>query len=103
MIDLFCTEQEFRQGDQLFKDGETAAYLWLVREGTIDLRVDLPAREISTENTILSIRENRILGWSGFFPPYQYKLSGYCASSRCHAVMIDRNKFLFRQSFYMLG
>ena len=94
VIDSFCTEQEFRQGDRLFKDGETVDYLWLVREGTIDLRVDLPARKTSKEDTILSIRENRILGWSGFFPPYAYKLSGYCASSQCQVVMIERNKFL---------
>jgi CRP-like cAMP-binding protein len=94
VIDSFCSEKEFQHGDRLFKDGDVASYLWLVNEGMVDLRFDLPGRETSEENTLLSIRENRIIGWSSLLPPYKYKLSAYCASSRCQTVMIEQKKLL---------
>ncbi len=89
-IGKLATEKRFSYGDQLFKDGDSATYLWIVEEGMIDLRFDLPGRDTSEESTLSSISVNKIIGWSSLVPPYKYKLSAYCASSRCRVLAIDR-------------
>lgn len=90
----FCTQRKFRHGDRLFKDGDAASHLWVVAEGLIDLRFDLPGRETSEESTLSSVSENKIIGWSSLVSPYKYKLSAYCASNQCKAVMIEREQLM---------
>jgi (2Fe-2S) ferredoxin/CRP-like cAMP-binding protein len=89
-IGQLTTEKQFFYGDRLFKDGDAATHLWIVKEGIIDLRFDLPGRETSEESTLSSIRANKIIGWSSLVPPYKYKLSAYCSSSKCRVLVIDR-------------
>ncbi len=89
-IGKLITEKQLVYGDRLFKDGDSATHLWIVKEGVIDLRFDLPGRETSEESTLSSVTANKIIGWSSLVPPYKYKLSAYCASSRCHVLVIDR-------------
>jgi len=94
VIESFCKEKQYSHGDRLFKDGNSASHLWIVKEGLIDLRFDLPGRETSEESTLSSVQQNKIIGWSSLVKPYKYKLSAYCASSACSVVMIDREKLL---------
>lgn len=94
MIETFCSHRQFQQGDRLFKEGDAAAHLWVVMEGVVDLRFDLPGRETSAESTISSVSENNILGWSSMVHPYRYKLSAYCDSPRCRVLLIDRQSLL---------
>jgi len=91
-IDSFSTEVQYQYGDRLFKDGDNADFLWIVKEGLIDLRFDLPGRDTSEESTLSSLSENQIIGWSSFVSPFKYKLSAYCVSSKCRVVKIDREK-----------
>ena len=48
-------EKEYHYGDRLFAEGENADRIWLVVDGQVDLRFDLPGRPTSEENTIFSI------------------------------------------------
>ena len=89
-IGKLTTEKRFNYGDRLFKDGDPATHLWIVEEGLIDLRFDLPGRETSEESTLSSISANKIIGWSSLVPPYKYKLSAYCASAQCKVLLIER-------------
>jgi CRP-like cAMP-binding protein len=89
-IGKLTTEKQFVYGSRLFKDGDSATHLWIVKEGIIDLRFDLPGRETSEESTLSSITANKIIGWSSFVPPYKYKLSAYCASAKCTVLIIER-------------
>ena len=94
VIDGFCTRKKFIHGMRLFKDGDSADHLWVVENGLIDLRFDLPVRETSEESTLSSVSENNIIGWSSLVPPHRYKLSAYCASDECTVVMIERERLL---------
>jgi len=89
-IAQLTAEKRFAYGDQLFKDGESATHLWIVEEGIIDLRFDLPGRETSEESTLSTVTANKIVGWSSLVPPYKYKLSAYCASRQCRVLAIER-------------
>ncbi len=84
-----CIEQVFQEGDKLFSEKEEAKHLWLVKEGLIDLRFDLPARPTAAENTISTISSKMLIGWSSLVPPHQYTLSAYCTSRTCSVVKME--------------
>jgi CRP-like cAMP-binding protein/(2Fe-2S) ferredoxin len=89
-----CREMEFRQNAKLFSEGDDAACLWMVKEGRVDLRFDLPDRPTSTKNTISSISENMSFGWSSLVAPHKYRLSAYCATNSCKVIQIEREALL---------
>ena len=94
VIDSFCTRKKFNYSHRLFKDGDAADHLWVVENGLIDLRFDLPDSVTSEESTLSSISENNIIGWSSLVSPYRYKLSAYCASDECTVLLIERDRLL---------
>ena len=94
-----CEVEEFKRDDRLFREGDPADYMWIVTEGTVDLRFELPGDlSASDENTISSLEaqddKKRTLGWSCFVPPYKMMLSAYCATRSCTVIKIDKNDLL---------
>ena len=87
-----CREMEFRQNDKLFSEGDDSSCLWIVKEGRVDLRFDLPDRMTSTKNTISAISEFMTFGWSSLVAPHKYRLSSYCATNSCRVVQIEREE-----------
>ena len=87
-------EKEYLYGDRLFAEGEDADQIWLVLDGRVDLRFDLPGRPTSEENTIFSITAAQTLGWSTFVPPFKYALSAYSASKSCKILQINKDHLL---------
>lgn len=90
----YCEEFVFQRGDKLFMEGEEATHLWLVIEGDVDLRFEMPDRETSVDSTISTINVDRksavakTLGWSCFVPPHKMRLSCYCVSRHCKVIKI---------------
>jgi NADP-reducing hydrogenase subunit HndB len=87
-------EKKYFYGDRLFAEGEGADRIWLVLDGQIDLRFELPGRTTSEENTIFSITAAQTLGWSSFVPPFKYALSAYSATKSCKIIQIHRDHLL---------
>jgi CRP-like cAMP-binding protein len=94
IIGSFCTRKKYKHGQRLFKDGDSAVHLWVVENGLIDLRFDLPDSETSEESTLSSVSENNIIGWSSLVSPFTYRLSAYCSSDECSVLMIERDLLL---------
>jgi NADP-reducing hydrogenase subunit HndB len=74
-IQSHCREKRYRYNEKLFNEGEEASCLWMVKEGQVDLRFDLPDRPTSAKNTISSMSKYMTFGWSGLVAPYKYRLS----------------------------
>ena len=87
-------EKQYLYGERLFAEGENADRIWLVIEGKVDLRFDLPGRQTSEENTVFSITVNETLGWSSFVPPFKYALSAYSATKNCKVLQINKEDLL---------
>ena len=87
-------EKQYLYGDRLFAEGEDADRIWLVIDGQVDLRFDLPGRPTSEENTIFSITARQTLGWSSFVPPFKYALSAYSATKVCEILQINKEHLL---------
>jgi CRP-like cAMP-binding protein len=95
-----CSEVEFELGQKLFTEGDTATDLWIVADGRVDLRFELPGRETSADHTVSSVQERRrtteanYLGWSSFVPPHKMRLSAYCVSPTCTVLKIGKDDLL---------
>jgi CRP-like cAMP-binding protein len=93
----FCSQEEYQIGESLFLEGSPAKSLWIVMNGTVELRFEMPnAKSTTHENTLSShnkdLPESQIFGWSCFIPPYKMRLSAYCTSRRCQVLKIDATK-----------
>ena len=84
-----CHEKEYSNGDRLFEEGEKANMVWVVSEGQVDIRFNLPGRVAPEESTIYSETSAKAFGWSCFVPPYTMRLSAYCASRKCAIIKIN--------------
>jgi len=98
-LKAFCIKEDFKRGDRLFKEGDSAEHLWIVTEGKVDLRFELPGnRQTSDETTISSLEaqddKKRTLGWSCFVPPYEMMLSAYCETRSCSVIKIAKTDML---------
>ena len=115
-INECCTEKEYKKESLLFKQGEKASHMWLLSEGEVSLRFDMPtqitndsysllnnkstnlqeaSKEASSEKNIGSvITKGMSFGWSCFVQPYIYSLSAYCKSDSCKTVLLDRDCML---------
>ena len=85
-----CEEEEFEPETKLFEQGDDAVYLWIVKEGLVELRFDAAGGTASRENTISAISEAGAFGWSSFTSPSKYRLSGYCAGQPCKLIKVER-------------
>lgn len=98
-LQKFCIKEDFKRGDRLFKEGDSADHLWIVTDGKVDLRFELPGnRPTSDETTISSLEaeddKKRTLGWSCFVPPYKMMLSAYCATRTCTVIKIAKTDMI---------
>ena len=89
-----CRQEEYQYGERLFNEGDDAIHMWVVMEGQIDLRFDLPGRPTSEENTISSISAYNTFGWPSFVPPNKYGLSAFCATGSCKVIKVVRECLL---------
>jgi CRP-like cAMP-binding protein len=96
-----CEEVVFNENGRLFCEGDPATHLWLIAEGNVDLRFEMPdMRETTKEQTVSSVSVKpkkavaKTLGWSCFVPPYKMRLSAYCVSRRCRFVRISKEDLL---------
>ncbi len=85
-----CEETEFKPGDKIFAQGDDAVYLWIVKEGAVDLRFEAAGSSSSAEHTISTIPEAGAFGWSSFASPNKYRLSAYCTNESCTVVKVER-------------
>ncbi|MBW1990091.1 MAG: cyclic nucleotide-binding domain-containing protein [Deltaproteobacteria bacterium] len=85
-----CQERRLSRGERIFAHGDKADHLFVVLDGQVDLRLVLPAQEEDEGETITSVRENQVLGWSALTHSPVYTLSAYCASDTCRILEVDR-------------
>jgi len=96
-----CEELSFQRGEKLFTQNDDALHLWIVIEGSVDLRFELPDRRpTSPDMTVDDIKveekapEAKVLGWSCFVPPYKMRLSAYCVTGTCKIIRVMKSDLL---------
>ncbi len=101
LLQAKCEELEFHKGDKLFTQNDAADHLWIVREGCVNLRFELPdRRSTSADMTVDEVEvkdrepEARVLGWSCFVPPYKMRLSAYCVTDTCQIIRVLKSDLM---------
>jgi len=96
-----CAEIAFGENERLFAAGDSATHLWMVAEGRVDLRFEMPGKGFATtEQTVSTVSVTsqksmaETLGWSCFVPPYQMRLSAYCVTPTCRTIRIPKDELL---------
>ncbi|MEU7872105.1 cyclic nucleotide-binding domain-containing protein [Dactylosporangium sp. NPDC049140] len=67
----------FRAGTRIFEENGDARRWWLIREGTVSLRTQVPGRG---EVVIETLGPGSVLGWSWLFPPYRWHFGAEAVS-----------------------
>lgn len=82
------------KGERIFKEGDAATSLWIVKQGQVDLGFELPGRTTPESHPLFTIPAGRAFGWSCFVPPHKYRLSAFCSSSSCVVLRLDKEFLL---------
>jgi len=100
-IQPFCEMLSFQKDAKLFTEGNPAEHLWLVVEGAVDLRFELPDNRPTTEeHTVSSVKVGKrgqvaqTFGWSCFVPPYKMRLSAYCVADKTSIVRVAKSALI---------
>jgi CRP-like cAMP-binding protein len=85
----------FASGEFLFREGDPANALYLVREGRVGLEVNVPARGSELAATL---EAGEVFGWTWLFPPFRWRFDarviepvraitfdGDCLRAKCEA------------------
>ncbi|MGM0452018.1 MAG: cyclic nucleotide-binding domain-containing protein [Thermodesulfobacteriota bacterium] len=83
---------EFKKDEQIFAQGADAENLWIVADGDVELRAEQSGPEAGGLGKMAFLSSAQAFGWTCFVPPYQYQLSGYCASRQCRMIRLARNE-----------
>ncbi|MBW2623421.1 MAG: cyclic nucleotide-binding domain-containing protein [Deltaproteobacteria bacterium] len=90
-----CLEKSFRKDAKIFSRGDTALHLCIVKQGRVDLRINLPGVPAALpDHTIASLTKAATFQWSSLVKPHLTRLSSYSASDLCEIVMIHRESLL---------
>ena len=86
-IAKLCEEVIFDHGDRVLAEGKTADHFFILQEGSVDLRFELPYRDTSKEMTVITIEPNECFSWSGLVRPHKATLSAY-STEKSRAIKI---------------
>jgi CRP/FNR family cyclic AMP-dependent transcriptional regulator len=85
IADACCTEENFTKDAIIFKEGEEAKSLYILVNGTVDLK-------IKGETTVYNLTEQSdIFGWSSMVETAQYTATAVCKTD-IKAIRIDTRK-----------
>jgi len=96
-----CVQLEFPKGTKLFTEGDPAEDLWVVVEGSVKLRFELPDKYSPLdEHTVSSgkvVKDDQVaqtFGWSCFVPPFKMRLSAFCVADKTKIVKVAKSDLI---------
>ena len=85
IADTCCFEENFPKGTVLFKEGDNATSLYILVNGSVDLK-------IKSETTVYSLTEQSdIFGWSSMVENSEYTATAVCRND-VKAIKIDTRR-----------
>ena len=85
IADTCCFEENFPKGTVLFKEGDKATSLYILVNGSVDLK-------IKSETTVYSLTEQSdIFGWSSMVENSEYTATAVCRND-VKAIKIDTRR-----------
>jgi len=85
-----CRPGSCQEGERISAEGQEADDLFLIKQGAIELRYELPGRESSSDHTLSALGPGEAWGWSALVPPHVYTLSAYCTARQGSFLRLGR-------------
>ena len=75
-----CREETYHPGEVIFKAGDKAEYLYVLKVGQVDIVMLVPAKlnQVSTSVVVDRITTGGFFGWSALVGPHFYVMSVIC-------------------------
>lgn len=75
-----CREEAYQPEETIFRTGEEAKHLYVLKEGKVDLVMEVPSRskQATTKVIIDRITTGGFFGWSALVRPHFYVMSAIC-------------------------
>ena len=76
-----CREEAYQPEEVIFRAGEAAKYLYVLKEGQVDLVMKVRPRleQTATKVVVDRITTGGFFGWSALVKPHFYTMSAICA------------------------
>ena len=78
-------EINIKEGDFIFREGESADCFYLVLSGTVSIETAVPGQ---TPAIIQTVTAGELMGWSWLFPPYQWLYDARVIEA-VHCIVFD--------------
>jgi len=88
-----AVEQSYKAGFQIWKKGDPAKNLYLLKEGKVVMVMDcyMSADKLSMQVTVDIATKGDAMGWSAVVAPYRYTLGARCIDDS-EAIVFDAEK-----------
>ena len=75
-----CEERAYQAGEVIIRAGDKAKYLYVLKEGQVDLVMELPPRSkvAVTRVVVDKITTGDFFGWSALVAPHIYTMTAIC-------------------------
>jgi len=75
-----CREEAYQSEEVIFKAGNEARYLYVLKEGQVDLVMEVPpkSKQAATKIVVDRITTGGFFGWSAIVEPHFYVMSAIC-------------------------
>ena len=90
-IAMLANEKKVDSGYQLFFEGEIAKYLYLIRDGSVVLTMNMGEAGDKRVEELEPISKGEVVGWSSIISPHLYKMGAY-TDEASHLLEFDGEK-----------
>lgn len=98
-----CREEAYQGEEVIFRAGDEAKYLYVLKEGQVDLVMEVPSTEPEAKQIVVDrITKGGFFGWSALVRPHFYVMSAICKEPS-KVVIISGGELiaLFEQDYYI--
>ena len=99
-----CREEAYQPEEVIFRAGDEARYLYVLKEGQVDLVMDVPTEsgQAATKVVVDRITTGGFFGWSSLVEPHFYVMSAICEEpSRVVIISGAELMALFDREYYI--
>ena len=73
-----CRERSYEEGSIIFAAGGSAADIFLLKDGEVDIQVEVVVYDLEARASVYTVREGEPFAWSALVPPHMLTASARC-------------------------
>lgn len=91
-VSVLCRIQQWAQGDQVYKIGEAAKYLYILNGGMVRFAISYGRRDASAGDIL---RRGQVFGWAALTPASNVRIATASCLTPCSILAVDGASLLY--------